>query len=412
MYWIHAFFVGSQLFMKPRTNYTKSGEFNIAYQVVGNGPVDIIYIPGWVSNIDMMWSEPRLAAFLSRLSLFSRLILFDKRGTGLSDRTDEYSTMEERMEDIHAVMNATHSEKAFLFSHSEGGSVSLLFSLNYPEKTLGVMGFGIFAKRRYSEDYPWAPTDEEREVSNKLIEENWAHGNLDELRDLVPSLAHDSGFMDWFASYLRSGASPKAALLLHKQCTHIDVTDILGSIQVPTLLLFRKEDEEIKVDEGRYIVERVPNSKLVEFSGRDHLFWTGDTYPVLAEMEEFVTGIRPNRTQFQKNNPSGKKDGIDLEKVMSENFLYNLKVEEFAKLCGKSLSAFKRDFKDIYNTSPSRWIKTKRLEHAKKLLIETNLNINQICYDCGFINTSHFIKSFKKQYHRPPLQFRSNTLNT
>lgn len=398
--------------MKPRTNYTKSGEFNIAYQVVGNGPVDIIYIPGWVSNIDMMWSEPRLAAFLSRLSLFSRLILFDKRGTGLSDRTDEYSTMEERMEDIHAVMNATHSEKAFLFSHSEGGSVSLLFSLNYPEKTLGVMGFGIFAKRRYSEDYPWAPTDEEREVSNKLIEENWAHGNLDELRDLVPSLAHDSGFMDWFASYLRSGASPKAALLLHKQCTHIDVTDILGSIQVPTLLLFRKEDEEIKVDEGRYIVERVPNSKLVEFSGRDHLFWTGDTYPVLAEMEEFVTGIRPNRTQFQKNNPTGKKDGIDLEKVMSENFLYNLKVEEFAKLCGKSLSAFKRDFKDIYNTSPSRWIKTKRLEHAKKLLIETNLNINQICYDCGFINTSHFIKSFKKQYHRPPLQFRSNTLNT
>ncbi|RPG36655.1 MAG: alpha/beta fold hydrolase [Muricauda sp. TMED12] len=412
MYWIHAFFVGSQLFMKPRTNYTKSGEFNIAYQVVGNGPVDIIYIPGWVSNIDMMWSEPRLAAFLSRLSLFSRLILFDKRGTGLSDRTDEYSTMEERMEDIHAVMNATHSEKAFLFSHSEGGSVSLLFSLNYPEKTLGVMGVGIFAKRRYSEDYPWAPTDEEREVSNKLIEENWAHGNLDELRDLVPSLAHDSGFMDWFASYLRSGASPKAALLLHKQCTHIDVTDILGSIQVPTLLLFRKEDEEIKVDEGRYIVERVPNSKLVEFSGRDHLFWTGDTYPVLAEMEEFVTGIRPNRTQFQKNNPTGKKDGIDLEKVMSENFLYNLKVEEFAKLCGKSLSAFKRDFKDIYNTSPSRWIKTKRLEHAKKLLIETNLNINQICYDCGFINTSHFIKSFKKQYHRPPLQFRSNTLNT
>ena len=398
--------------MKPRTNYTKSGEFNIASQVVGNGPVDIIYIPGWVSNIDMMWSEPRLAAFLSRLSLFSRLILFDKRGTGLSDRTDEYSTMEERMEDIHAVMNATHSEKAFLFSHSEGGSVSLLFSLNYPEKTLGVMGFGIFAKRRYSEDYPWAPTDEEREVSNKLIEENWAHGNLDELRDLVPSLAHDSGFMDWFASYLRSGASPKAALLLHKQCTHIDVTDILGSIQVPTLLLFRKEDEEIKVDEGRYIVERVPNSKLVEFSGRDHLFWTGDTYPVLAEMEEFVTGIRPNRTQFQKNNPTGKKDGIDLEKVMSENFLYNLKVEEFAKLCGKSLSAFKRDFKDIYNTSPSRWIKTKRLEHAKKLLIETNLNINQICYDCGFINTSHFIKSFKKQYHRPPLQFRSNTLNT
>ena len=177
--------------MRPSTKYTKSGDFNIAYQVIGEGPNDILYIPGWVSNIDMMWAEPRLAAFLTRLSLFSRLIIFDKRGTGLSDRSDEYSTMEERMEDINAVLDATNSEKAFLFSHSEGGSVSLLFSLYYPQKTLGVIGFGIFAKRRYSKDYPWAPTDEEREVSNKLIEDNWAHGNLDELRSLVPSLAQE-----------------------------------------------------------------------------------------------------------------------------------------------------------------------------------------------------------------------------
>ncbi|MBO0331460.1 alpha/beta fold hydrolase [[Muricauda] lutisoli] len=393
--------------MKPKTNYTKSGEFNIAYQVVGDGPVDIIYIPGWVSNIDMMWAEPRLAAFLARLALFSRLILFDKRGTGLSDRTDDYSTMEERMDDINAVMDATHSGKAFLFSHSEGGSVSLLFSLNYPERTLGVMGFGIFAKRRYSENYPWAPTDEEREVSNKLIEDNWAHGDLDELRTLVPSLAHDNGFMDWLASYLRSGASPKAALILHKQCTQIDVTDILGSIEVPTLLLFRKDDIEIRVQEGRYIAERIPNSKLVEFEGSDHLFWTGDTYPILAEMEEFVTGMRPHRSEFKISNSRTKKTGGNIEKVMSENFLFNLKVEEFAKLCGRSLSAFKRDFKHIYGTTPSRWIKFKRLEYAKKLLIGTDLHINQISYDCGFINSSHFIKSFKEQYDLPPHQYRT-----
>ena len=396
--------------MKPKTRYTKSGDFNIAYQVIGNGPVDIIYIPGWVSNIDMMWAEPRLAAFLTRLTLFSRLIIFDKRGTGLSDRTDEYSTMEERMDDINAVMDATNSEKAFLFSHSEGGSVGLLFSLNFPKKTLGVIGFGIFAKRRYSEDYPWAPTDEEREVSNKLIEENWAHGSLDELRDLVPSLAHDNGFMDWLASYLRAGGSPKAALILHKQCTYIDVTEILDSIKVPTLLLFRKGDEEIKVEEGRYIAQRVPNSKLVEFEGRDHLFWTGDTYPILAEMEEFVTGIRPNRLEF--NRSTGNNIGLDLEKVMSENYLYNLKVEEFAKLCGRSLSAFKRDFKKVFSTTPSKWIKTKRLAYAKGLLIESNLNINEICFDSGFVNTSHFIKSFKEQYKISPHQFRSMLSNS
>ncbi len=390
--------------MKPKTKYTKSGEFNIAYQVVGTGSVDVIYIPGWVSNIDMMWAEPRLAGFLTRLTLFSRLIIFDKRGTGLSDRTDEYSTMEERMEDINAVMNATNSDKAFLFSHSEGGSVSLLFSLHYPEKTLGVIGFGIFAKRRYSKEYPWAPTDEEREISNKLIEDNWAHGNLDELKTLVPSLAHDNNFMDWLASYLRSGGSPKAALILHKQCTYIDVTDILGSIKVPTLLIFRKGDIEILVEEGRYIAERIPNSKLLELHGKDHLFWTGDTYPILAEMEEFITGIRPHRFEFKDSKLN--KTSIDIEKIMSTNFLYNLKVEEFAKLCGRSLSSFKRDFKSIYNTTPSRWIKSKRLEHSKKLLVESDLNINQISYECGFVNSSHFIKSFRELYKVPPNQFR------
>lgn len=393
--------------MKPKTKYTKSGDFNIAYQVIGEGPLDILYIPGWVSNIDMMWVEPRLAAFLTRLSLFARLIIFDKRGTGLSDRSDEYSTLDERMDDINAVLDATNSEKAFLFSHSEGGSVSLLFSLNYPQKTLGVIGFGIFAKRSYSKDYPWAPTNEEREVSNKAIEDNWAHGNLDGLKSLVPSLAHDHAFLDWLASYLRSGGSPKAALILHKESAKIDVTEILGSIKVPTLLLFRKEDLDIHVEEGRYLAERIPNSKLVELNGKDHLFWTGDTYPILAEIEEFVTGIRPNKSDFQNAKQKNNKKGIDLETVMSENFLYNLKVEEFAKLSGRSLSAFKRDFKNTFNSTPSRWIKSKRLEHARALLSESNLNINQICYDCGYINSSHFIKSFKEKYNIPPHKYRS-----
>ncbi|MFT4848187.1 MAG: pimeloyl-ACP methyl ester carboxylesterase/AraC-like DNA-binding protein [Sediminicola sp.] len=396
--------------MKPKTKYTKCGDFNIAYQVIGQGSIDILYIPGWISNIDMMWTEPRLAAFLTRLTLFSRLIIFDKRGTGLSDRSDEYSTMEERMDDISAVLDATSSARAFLFSHSEGGSVSLLFSLKYPQRTLGVIGFGIFAKREYSKDYPWAPTIEEREVSNKLIEDNWAHGNLDGLRSLVPSLAHDNGFMYWLASYLRSGASPKAAIILHKQCAQIDVTGILNLIKVPTLLLFRKNEIEILVEEGRYLAERISNSKLVEFQGKDHLFWTGDTYPILAEIEEFVTGIRPNKSEFQSSKQRNSRTGIDIEIVMSENFLYNLKIEEFAKLCGRSLSGFKRDFKTTFNTTPSRWVKSKRLEHARALLSESNLNINQICYDCGYINSSHFIKSFKEKYNIPPQKYRSDNI--
>ena len=395
--------------MKPATKYTKSGKFNIAYQVIGEGSVDIIYIPGWVSNIDMMWAEPRLAAFLTRLTLFSRLIVFDKRGTGLSDRSDEFSTMSERMDDINCVMKAVNSKKAFLFSHSEGGSVSLLFSLKYPKKTIGIIGFGIFAKRRYSSDYPWAPTDEEREISNRMIEDNWAHGDLEELSSLVPSLAHDSKFMDWFASYFRSGASPGAALNLHKQCTIIDVTDILKTISVPTLLLFRKGDKEIKIEEGRYLAERIPNSKLVELDGCDHTFWTNNSFPVLAEIEEFVTGIRPKKSEFI-GLKFHKKARFDLEKIMFDNYLYNLKIEEFATLSGRSLSSFKRDFKKLFNSTPSKWIKAKRLEYAKILLLESDLNINQICYDCGFINSSHFIKSFKSEFNITPYQFRLSNM--
>lgn len=393
--------------MKPTTKYAKSGTINIAYQVIGDGPIDIVYIPGWVSNIDMMWSEPRLAAFLIRLTLFSRLILFDKRGTGLSDRSDNYSTLEERMDDIRAVMDAANSEKAVLFGHSEGGSVSMLFANTYPQRTISLIGFGIFAKRRYSKDYPWAPTDAERLLSYKMIEDNWADGDLGGLRTLVPSLAYDDEFMNWFASYLRSSASPGAALELQKQNTFIDVTGILKSIKIPTLLLFRSVEKEIKIEEGRYIAARIPNSKLVELSGSDHLFWTGDSFSVLAEIEAFVTGIRP--TKKDEIHLKTKTDSNTvLENTMLNNFQYNLKIKEFAELSGRSLSTFKRDFKKYFNTTPSRWLIAKRLEYAKILLQKGELNINQICFESGFKNCSHFIQSFKERYNKTPQQIKTD----
>ncbi len=280
---------------KPKTKYAKSGEINIAYQVVGEGSIDIIYIPGWVSNIDMMWTEYRLATFLTKLASFSRLILFDKRGTGLSDRMNKYSTLEERIDDIRAVMDAAGSESAALFGHSEGGSVSMLFAATYPQRTIALVTFGVFAKRKYSKDYPWAPTDVERQLSYEMIEKNWADGDMEGLRSAVPSLADDNKFMDWFASYLRAGASPGAALELQRLNTDVDITGILSSIKVPTLLLHRTGDKDAHVDEAKYIAEQIPNSKFVELPGDDHLFWTGDSYSILAEIEEFITGIRPNK---------------------------------------------------------------------------------------------------------------------
>jgi pimeloyl-ACP methyl ester carboxylesterase/AraC-like DNA-binding protein len=278
--------------MKPVTQYTKSGRINIAYQVFGSGSIDLVYIPGWVSNIDLMWACPELVSFLQELAKITRVILFDKRGTGLSDRVIELSTLEERMDDIRAVMDAVGSQKAVLFGHSEGGSVSALFAATYPNRTISLMAFGIFAKRRYAADYPWAPTDEQRQVVYDMIENSWGSGDM-HLESLAPSKANDEKFMDWLANYLRSGASPSAAMVLTKMNTQVDIIHILASIRVPTLLMQRTDDIDVRIEEGRFIADRIKGSRLVEFQGNDHLFWVGNTEEILAEMKAFILDIKP-----------------------------------------------------------------------------------------------------------------------
>lgn len=285
--------------MKPHTRYTKSGRINIAYQVFGSGPIDLVYIPGWVSNIDWMWACPELVSFLRELSKIARVILFDKRGTGLSDRVVELSTLEERMDDIRAVMDAVGSQKAVLFGHSEGGSVSALFAATYPNRTISLITFGIFAKRRYAPEYPWAPTDEERQKLYNMIENSWGSGDMN-LESLAPSKANDEVFMDWLASYFRSGASPSAAMVLTKMNTNVDIIDILGSIKVPTLIMQRNLDIDVKIEEGKFIAERIAGARFVELEGDDHLFWVGDSDRVLKEMKTFIIDQQPTRAYEEK----------------------------------------------------------------------------------------------------------------
>lgn len=277
--------------MKPETKYTKSGDISIAYQVFGSGPIDLVYIPGWVSNIDWMWACPELVHFLTELGKIARVILFDKRGTGLSDRLVKFPTLEERMDDIRAVMDAVDCLEAVLFGHSEGGSVSALFSATYPNRTLALITFGIFAKRAYAPDYPWAPTNEERKVVYNMIEKGWGSARMN-LETLAPSKADDTVFMNWLANYFRSGASPSAALLLTKMNTEVDIINILGSINVPTLILQRTGDIDVKIEEGRFIADRIAGAKFIELEGSDHLFWTGETESVLDEMKSFVLSIK------------------------------------------------------------------------------------------------------------------------
>ncbi|OFW66519.1 MAG: hydrolase [Actinobacteria bacterium RBG_16_68_21] len=278
----------------PETRYARSGDVNIAYQVVGDGPRDLVYVPGWVSNLDVMWEDPALARCLERLASFSRLIVFDKRGSGLSDAVSvaDLPTLEVRMDDLRAVMDSVGSQSAVVMGHSEGGSMSMLFTATYPARVDALVLMGSFAKRMWSEDYPWATTREHRLAAVADVEATW--GVSDEMVEtLAPSRAGDEAFRKWLLRYLRLSASPRAAAGLLRMNSEIDVTGILSAITAPTLLLYRIDDADVKVEEGRYIASKILGSKLVELPGADHFFWAGDTDAIIDEIEEFVTGQRP-----------------------------------------------------------------------------------------------------------------------
>jgi class 3 adenylate cyclase len=279
-------------YQQAKTGYTLSDGLHIAYQVVGDGPTDLLYVPGWVSHVELCWEEPTLARFLRRLASFSRLILFDKRGTGLSDRVplNALPTLEERMDDVRAVMEAVGSERAALFGHSEGGNLSMLFAATYPERTTALVTFGVFAKRIFAPEYPWAPTLEQREREYAVIEREWG-GEMD-VADLAPSAADDPAFKRRLLDYFRRSASPGAAVTLMRMNTQIDVRAVLPTIGVPTLVLHRSDDRDANVEEGRWIASQIPEAKFVELPGEDHLPWVGDQDGVLDEVEEFLTGVR------------------------------------------------------------------------------------------------------------------------
>ena len=276
--------------MQPQTRYADSGGVSVAYQVVGDGPLDLVYVPGWVSNIEYCWEEPSLARYYRRLASFSRLILFDKRGTGLSDRVAAYPTLDERMDDVRAVLDAVGSERAAVFGHSEGGSLAVVFAAAHPERTLALVTVGIFAKRVWSEDYPWAPTPEERRRFFDAIRDGW--GGVVDLATLAPSMVDDVAFGRWWATYLRLSASPAAALTLARWNTDIDIRRVLPSVRVPTLVLHRRGDLDAHIEEGRYIARQIPGARFVELPGVDHLPWVGDADALLDEVEEFLTGMR------------------------------------------------------------------------------------------------------------------------
>lgn len=275
--------------MQPETRYAKSGDVHIAYQVVGDGAFDLVLVPGWVSHLEYEWEVPLYAGFLSRLAAFSRLIILDRRGTGLSDPGDRPPTLEERMDDVRAVMDCAGSERAALFGISEGGPMCILFAATYPERTSSLILYGTFAKFLKAPDFPIGHDREWVEGFLADLQSGWGRG----VSAMVfgPSVIDDEEFMRAWSKLERMSVSPGRIAHLLQQTMDCDVRHILPVITVPTLVLNRTDDQATPMAGARYIAEHIPGAKLVELDGGDHFPWV-DPDDILDEAEEFLTGVR------------------------------------------------------------------------------------------------------------------------
>jgi len=277
--------------MVPETRYTKSGDVHIAYQVAGDGPVDLVVIPGLFTHVEHQWEEPSFARFLGRLASFSRLIIFDARGAGLSDQAPELPPMEEQVDDLLAVLDAVGSSSASIFGLSQAGPMAILFAASHPDRTRAIVLYGSYASPRRHEGYPWGRDPGWMDDYGEKIDRRWGSGVF--LEELAPSRRQDEPFRRWWAKYERLSHAPGNALAYFRMNAQIDVRAILPTIQVPTLVLHRRGDLFRDPGHARYLAEHIPSAKLVELDGQDHLAFLGDADGIIDEIQEFLTGVRP-----------------------------------------------------------------------------------------------------------------------
>jgi class 3 adenylate cyclase len=272
--------------VQPETRYARSGDVNIAYAVTGSGAFDVIFVPGFVSNVELDWEDPLRAAFLSRLASFSRLIMLDKRGTGLSDRVSGMPDLETRMDDIRAVMDAAGSERAALFGLADGGSLAILFAATYPERTGGLVLYATLPRYVRSADFPWAPSREEAERDIAELERRW--GTTDLASEWL--IGGEGGAAEDLAALMRRSASPGAAAALARMNLDIDVRDLLAAVRVPTLVLHRA-GHGIDIRGGRFLAQRIPGARFIELEGQHGLPYLGDSDRLLGEVDRFLTDL-------------------------------------------------------------------------------------------------------------------------
>jgi pimeloyl-ACP methyl ester carboxylesterase len=276
----------------PTTRYVKSDDVHIAYQVFGQGSLDLLFVTGFVSKIDAIWQSPDHSAFFRSLGSFCRVILFDKRGTGMSDRGSQIFTLEQRMHDVQAILDEVGSERAALFGVSEGGPMSLLYAATYPARTSALVLYGSYARRSWAPDYLFGWKDEQWERLFDNFEHHWGTPQSMAVTMFAPSAASNRQAAERLASYQRAAASPGAAIAIMRMNRDIDVRHVLPAIQVPTLILHRAAERVVDVEHARYMAERIPGAKLIELAGIDHNYILGDRDVLLDQVEVFLTGAR------------------------------------------------------------------------------------------------------------------------
>jgi class 3 adenylate cyclase/pimeloyl-ACP methyl ester carboxylesterase len=275
----------------PRTRYAKSGDLAIAFQVLGEGPQSLVVVPPGLALMDLAWEEPALATFWRRLSTFAKVIVLDKRGTGLSDRVQGVPTLEDRMDDVRAVMDAAGVDRAALLGGSEAGPITALFAATYPERVSALILVNAMVKWTATDDFPWAYSSEQVKQQTDYVEESWGSGLSGESW-FAPSLAGDERARLWVGKVERLTGTPTAMLTLLAMNALIDVRPVLELISVPTLVIQRPADRVVDVHNGRHYAEHIEGSKYVELPGDDHWWWVGDADAIIEEIDEFMTGQR------------------------------------------------------------------------------------------------------------------------
>ncbi len=275
----------------PQVRYARSGDVNVAYQAIGDGEFDLVLVLGALTNLNVFWDEPAYRRFVEQLGGFARVLVFDKRGMGLSDRV-EAGTLEERMDDVRAVMDAAGSKEAALMGISEGGPLSMLFAATYPERTRGLVLCGAEVKEETTPDWPWGENlRDDFEQSMGTISERWGTSGKT-IAYIVPSLAGDQRAEEWFLRLLVESATPRTAEAFMRMAFDIDIRDIVPSVHVPALIVHRTGDQVCHVENARWLARNLSDARYVELDGDDHVPWYGDTERVLAEIREFLTGAR------------------------------------------------------------------------------------------------------------------------